>query len=952
VDPMIGESAASLPRRADEVVAGLLRGGATPAAASLAAEGEINLAGHRCDTSRAQPGSIERRTTAMADDLLRAGYDPGAVEPRWYPIWVEEGLFEAEDTSDRPPFCIVIPPPNVTGVLHMGHALTNSIQDALVRWKRMAGHNALWLPGTDHAGIATQMVVERHLEESEGVSRRDLGREEFIRRVWDWKAQRGGRINEQTKVLGGSLDWRRERFTLDAGLSRAVREVFVRLHEEGLIYRDQRLINWCPRCATALSDLEVDHDEDVAGHLWDFAYPLADGGEVVVSTTRPETMLGDTAVAVHPDDERYRHLLGKRIRHPFVERELDIVGDAELVDPEFGTGAVKVTPAHDFNDFEVGLRHGLEMVPIFDEQARVLEGFGPFTGMDRFEARQAVLDALEERGLNRGLRDHTLSIGGCQRCSTPVEPALSTQWFVRTEPLAGPAMEAVRDGRTTIIPEQHVKVYNHWLENIRDWCISRQLWWGHRIPAWHCDECGEITVAREDPDACAACGSAALRQDPDVLDTWFSSALWPFSTLGWPDDTETLKTFYPTDVMETGYDILFFWVARMMMMGLHFMGDVPFRTVLLHGMIRDAKGHKMSKTRRNVIDPLEVTAKYGADALRFALVAQAGQGRDIKLSLDTVAGYRHFCNKVWNALRFALPHLEAAAEAGEEAGPGERSLADRWIASRCERAVAEVDRGLAEFRLPDAAGAIYQFFWHELCDWYIEMAKTPLYGDDGPARRSARATLGQVLSAAVRALHPLMPFLTEEVYGRLPGQPTARCVVAPWPEPQGWDDAEAEATMEVVMAVTTAVRNVRSETGVPPSARAVAHVRGDVDVRAVLDAHGGLVCDLARLERLELLAEDAPPPAGAARSVAEGGAEVFLPLAGLVDVAAERERLARALTKADKEHARSEGKLKNPRFVERAPAEVVERERRLLGEVADRRAKLQAALEALQAVDA
>ena len=881
----------------------------------------------------------------MADDLLDAGYSPQAVEARWYELWEEEGLMQADDTSDRPPFCIVIPPPNVTGVLHMGHALTNSIQDTLIRWKRMCGYNTLWLPGSDHAGIATQMVVERHLAETEGVTRQEIGREEFIRRVWEWKRLRGNRISEQTKVLGGSLDWRRERFTLDPGLSKAVREVFVRLHEEGLIYRAERLINWCPRCATALSDLEVDHDEDVQGHMWDFAYPLADGGEIVVSTTRPETMLGDTAVAVHPEDERYRHLIGRRIAHPFVDRELVIVGDAVLVDPEFGTGAVKVTPAHDFNDFETGLRHGLPMVSIFDAQARVMDGFGPFSGLDRFEARQAVLEALEARGLNRGEHAHTLSIGGCQRCSTPVEPVLSTQWFVRAEPLARPAIEAVRDGRTKIVPESHAKVYFHWMENIRDWCISRQLWWGHRIPAWYCGACGEITVSREDAKACARCGSADLRQDEDVLDTWFSSALWPFSTLGWPDDVPTLRTFYPTDVMETGYDILFFWIARMMMMGLHFMGDVPFRVVYLHGMIRDAHGHKMSKTRRNVIDPLEVTAEHGADALRFALVAQAGQGRDIKLSLDTVAGYRHFGNKVWNALRFSLPHL--AAHDADAGGPVEPSLADRWIASRCERAVVEATAGLEEFRLPDAAAALYQFFWHELCDWYLEMAKTPLYGEEGPARRAARETLGRVLSISIRALHPMMPFLTEEVWSRLPGTVGGRCIVAPWPQPEGRADEEAEAAMAEVMAVTSAIRAVRSESGVPPSARPQAFLRAGAEAAALLESHGALVCDLARLERLELLAAGSPPPRGSARGVAEGGAEVFVPLEGLVDLDAERDRLGRALAKVDKELARVEGKLNNPRFVERAPDDVVERERRVLAELADRRDKLSAALEAL-----
>ncbi|MDI7269004.1 MAG: valine--tRNA ligase, partial [Myxococcota bacterium] len=703
------------------------------------------------------------------------GYDPSSFEERIHRFWLDNDVFAAADRSDRPAFCIVIPPPNITGSLHMGHALTATIQDTIVRYHRMQGFNALWLPGTDHAGIATQMVVEKALA-AEGLTRHDLGRERFVERVWEWKRLYGGRISEQHRALGASVDWRRERFTLDEGLTRAVREAFIRLYEDGLAYRAERLIHWCPRCRTALSDLEVVHAE-TKGELWSFAYPLADGaGEIVVATTRPETMLGDTAVAVHPDDERHRGSIGCAVRHPILGRELPVIGDAILVDPKFGTGAVKVTPAHDPNDFETGGRHGLESIGMLDEDARVTAAGGPFAGMDRFEAREAVKARLTEMGLFRGAREHVHSVGRCQRCETVVEPMLSRQWFVRTKPLAEPAIAAVRDGRTTIIPESWAKTYFHWLEGIRDWCVSRQLWWGHRIPAWYCG-CGRTVVARQDPASCPDCGSVDLRRDEDVLDTWFSSALWPFSTLGWPDDTPALRTFYPTSVMETGYDILFFWVARMMMMGLRLAGDVPFRKVVLHGMVLDAKGRKQSKTRGNAIDPLDVTARHGTDALRFTLASYTAQGQSIKLDEKRIQGYRFFCNKIWNAARFAEGAL------GEEpVGPVQarvEDLGNRWILARLDETVEAVRGALDGFRLDEACAALYAFTWHELCDWYIEWSKPTLYGrepEGAAAREETRSVLNHALDTTLRLLHPVIPFVTEEMWqgqrhGRAPARP-------------------------------------------------------------------------------------------------------------------------------------------------------------------------------------
>jgi len=881
---------------------------------------------------------------------LAKGYEHREVEARWYPFWLERGYFHGDEKDrTRPPFSIVLPPPNVTGSLHLGHALTATLQDVLIRWKKMSGFNTLWLPGTDHAGIATQMIVEKELKRTEKKSRHDLGREEFLRRVWAWKEKYGSRIGEQHQALGAALDWQRERFTMDEGLSRAVREVFVRLHEEGLIYREKKLINWCPDCRTALSDLEVEHEEAHAGELWSFAYPLADGtSEIVVATTRPETMLGDTAVAVHPDDDRYRAMVGKKVRHPLTGREFPIVADAILVDPKFGTGAVKVTPAHDFNDFETGKRHGLEQLTVIGLDGRMNENAGPVAGLDRFEARKRVKELIAEKGLDRGAKPHTLPLGRCQRSTTVLEPLLSDQWYVRIEPLARPAIEAVEQGRTRFIPEQWTNTYMAWMRNIHDWCISRQLWWGHQIPAWYCPD-GHVTVARETPRACATCGKAELRQDEDVLDTWFSSGLWPFSTMGWPEPTETLRTFYPTSVMETGHDIIFFWVARMMMMGLHFMKDVPFRTVYLHPMVRDEKGQKMSKTKGNVIDPLVITEEYGADALRFTLAALTAQGRDIKLAKDRIEGYRGFANKIWNATRFALMNLEGYEAAVEDARRLPPTPADRWILARLQRAVNETVAALEAFRFNDAASTVYQFVWHELCDWYIELAKEALYGDDPARKRATQAVLVECLSTAYRLLHPFMPFITEELWHVLRAKVKAEAwsdsiLVAPYPRP-GPVDERAERAFGPVIGIVDAIRNIRGEMNVPYKV-----VLDDVEVGSLdRDAEATVREELGRIHRLANLKDAVVRPAGAATGKKSGSAvavgagfEVRVGLAGAVDVQAELGRIGKEIAKLEQDLAGVLKKLENPSFVEKAPPEVVQKDRARAEELREKRGKLEA----------
>ena len=895
---------------------------------------------------------------------LDKSYDPARVESRWYPFWMERQLFRADPESPRPPFVIALPPPNVTGGLHMGHALTATIEDILIRWRRMAGDNALWIPGVDHAGIATQMVVERDLQR-QGCSRHQLGRDRFVERVWAWKEKYGSRITEQHKMLGVSLDWSRERFTLEPMLSAAVREAFVRLYEEGLIYRGLRLINWCPNCRTALSDLEVEHEEERTEQLYHIAY-LVEGGErrLVVATTRPETMLGDTAVAVHPEDPRYADLIGGHAVLPLLDRRLPIIGDAILVDPEFGTGAVKVTPAHDFNDFEVGQRHGLPMVRVLDDEAKVNQEGGPYAGLDRFAARKKIVADLRALGLLVKSEDHRISLGTCQRCGTVVEPTLSEQWFVRTRPLADAAAQAVRDGRTVFIPENWTREFLRWMDEIRDWCISRQLWWGHRIPAWSCKACGRLLVAREDPSACPECGGA-LEQDPDVLDTWFSSGLWPFSTLGWPQPTRDLEVFYPNSVMETGFDILFFWVARMMMLGVHFLGAVPFRTVFLHAMVRDEHGQKMSKTKGNVVDPLwliegasaeqtvledgkpprfpEGVPRFGADALRFTLAMMAAQGRDIQLSLSRVQGYRNFVNKLWNAARFVLGNLDG--EVAREL-PAELPLAERWIRSRLAATSAEVEAALQSYRFDNAAGAIYHFIWHEFCDWYLELAKLPLQ-EGGAAAQATRRVLVECLDAILRLLHPFMPFVTEELWQALPVERQAPAVmVAPFPQADNWPrDPAAEQALEIFSTTVTAIRTLRAEHELSPAAQM--HVMlacADPEVRSLLQAQSAAAARLARAEPLEIVSA-LPPSRGGYRAVA-GTVELELK----VDAAErlkERERLTRELNKVRAELEAARAKLANPQFASRAPAEVVAKHQAIADDLSGRHEKLSRLLETL-----
>jgi valyl-tRNA synthetase len=926
----------------------------------------------------------------LTDGTLPRAYDPAAIEQPAYRFWKERGCFEADDNSAAPPYCIVLPPPNITGALHMGHALTATIQDLLIRWRRMQGRNALWLPGTDHAGIATQMVVERQLR-NEGTDRHALGREKFVERVWQWRSRYGRRITEQHERLGASLDWKRERFTMDEGLSRAVRSAFVRLYEQGRIVRDKRLINWCVSCRTALSEVEVDRDRPEPGELWSFAYPLADGsGEIVVATTRPETMLGDTAVVVHPDDERYRHLIGKSIRHPFQDRTFPVVADAILADPELGTGAVKVTPAHDPNDFECGRRNGLDLIDILGDDGRINDDGAPFAGLDRFEARKAVKERLTALGLFRGRTDHEYAPGRCLRCRSVVEPKLSLQWFVDTQEMARLAVEAVRDGRTKFVPGHQAHRYFEWLEAGIPWCVSRQLWWGHRIPAWYCADCGAITVGREDPAACGSCGSARIAQDEDVLDTWFSSALWPFSTLGWPDETLALKTFYPTSVLETGYDIITFWVSRMMMMGLTLMGEVPFGHVLLHPMIRDQDGNKMSKSRGNVIDPMDViegislddllaktrgytlpqaeidsavayqTAHFpkgfpacGTDALRFTLAAYTGQDQDIRFSVDRVEGYRRFCNKIWQAVAgFALPHLEGLAVDGSVPAPA--TLADRWILARLSEVAAEVNRGLEEFRVGEVTHALYHFFWDELCSWYIELQKPVLSGDDPAAQEAGRRVLCHVLDASLRLLHPLMPFVTEALWQELPRTPGApeSIMRAPFPTAEsGRPDPEAVRLAGKLMQSVGAVRTLRSDYNIAPAVEIALHViTEDGELAALLPSSAALLRALARVGSVGIAPPSAARPDGCATALVDG-AELLVPLKGVIDVVAERARLDKERERAEKDIAFADKKLGNEGFVARAPAEVVAKERERKEEARVRLAAIDEALARLAGLE-
>ena len=886
----------------------------------------------------------------MEKKTLAKVYEPAEVEKEWLERWIRDGLFTAETDSQRPAFSMVIPPPNITGSLHLGHALNNTLQDIMARYKRMRGYNVLWVPGVDHAGIATQNVVERQLKE-EGTTRQELGRERFIERVWRWKEESGGTIVNQLKRLGASCDWTRLRFTMDEGLSRAVKEVFVRLYKEGLIYRADYIINWCPRCRTALSDLEVEH-EHRDSFLWYMEYPLADSsGSVTVATTRPETMLGDVAVAVNPEDERYRHLVGKTLALPLAGREIPVIADPS-VDKEFGTGAVKITPAHDFNDFEVARRHGLEPLRVMDAEARMNENARGFEGLPRFEAREKVVEELKKEGLLKKEERYSVLIGVCYRCRTVVEPTLSKQWFVKVGPLAGPAIEAVEAGRIRFIPKNWERTYFEWMRNIRDWCISRQIWWGHRIPAWHCTGCGHITVSVTDPERCEGCGRSGISQDPDVLDTWFSSALWPFSTLGWPDRTVEQELFYPTSALFTSFDIIFFWVARMIMMGLKFKGDVPFADVYIHALIRDADGQKMSKSRGNVIDPLVMIEKYGTDALRFTLTALAAQGRDIKLAEERIEGYRNFANKLWNLARFTLMNTEGARTG--DVGPGDYTTVDKWIITRLSRCTKEVSGAIENYQFDVAAKAVYTFLWHELCDWYVELIKPDLRGEKGEERkRAASGILVTVLKDTLKLLHPFMPFITEEIYSYLPSTDTY-IMRSSFPEPRGEYPAEAQKT-ESVMDVIRAVRNIKTEMNIPPGTEldCVCFTKDASAAEALKEGRDHLK-NLARIGALTVT-EGGERPAQAAFAVARGkdggpAIEVFVPLKGHVDIDSEIKRLTKELEKTGRDLSSVEKKLSNDRFLERAPRDVVEKERQKLNAILDKKAKIEASIKRIRGI--
>ena len=872
-------------------------------------------------------------------------YEPEQVEKRWGQFWQEKNFYHADEKLDSPPFSIVIPPPNITGRLHIGHAFNNTLQDILTRWKRMQGFNALWQPGTDHAGIATQNVVERQLHD-EGTDRQALGREEFVKRVWRWRNESGGTINEQLKKLGSSLDWERDRFTMDEGLSKAVREVFVTLYEEGLIYKGDYIINWCPRCHTALSDLEVEH-EDKQGHLYHLKYPFKESdGSLIIATTRPETMLGDTAVAVNPEDERYTEFKGKTLILPIVNREIPLIEDS-YVDTSFGTGALKVTPAHDPNDFEIGRRHKLDSVNVMDPSGFMNAEAGPaYQGMDRFECRKKLVEDLKSQGILLKIEDLTHSVGHCYRCKTVVEPYLSRQWFVKAGPLAEPAIKAVREGQIKIVPKFWENTYFEWMENIRDWCISRQIWWGHQIPAWTCQDCEEIQVSRETPENCSACSSTNLEQDTDVLDTWFSSALWPFSTLGWPEQTESLKRFYPTSVLCTGFDILFFWVARMIMMGMKFMGDVPFRHVYIHALIRDAEGQKMSKTKGNVIDPLAVMQEYGTDALRFTLAAFAAQGRDIKLAEDRIEGYRNFCNKLWNASRFVFMNLEGYegnCQLDEHSG---KSIADQWILSRLNSTTQEVNHALENFKFNDAALAVYKFIWNEYCDWYIELAKSRLQ-KEGAEKTVAQNVLVHVLEASLKLLHPFMPFITEEIWQKLPKKGDS-IMISAFPEyDAAKSDKDVEEGMGKVMEVITGVRNVRGEMNLNPGLKLNVLIKTrHAELEATLKKHSGFICELARVDQITI-GPDIPKPKVSASSVL-GDMDLIIPLEGMMDFEEERNRIEKELKKIEKDLIFLDKKLSNPNFVKKAPADVIEKDEKRKTTLSEKQAKLEIHLKTIE----
>ncbi|MCM1114602.1 MAG: valine--tRNA ligase [Clostridium sp.] len=850
----------------------------------------------------------------MAKELAKQ-YNPGDVEDRTYKFWCDNKYFHAEVNPKKKPYTIVIPPPNITGQLHMGHALDNTLQDILIRFRRMQGYEALWLPGTDHASIATEAKIVEAMRK-EGVSKDDIGRDGFLERAWAWKDQYGSRIIEQLKKMGSSCDWDRERFTLDEGCSKAVKEVFVNLYEKGLIYQGKRMVNWCPHCCTTISDAEVEY-EDQAGHFWHLRYPFKDGsGYVELATTRPETLLGDTAVAVNPNDERYKDIIGKTLILPIVHREIPVVAD-DYVDIEFGTGVVKITPAHDPNDYEVGLRHQLEVIDVMTDDGHIAEGWGKYTGLDRYECRKEIVKDLEAEGALIKIEDYSHNVGTCYRCHTSIEPRLSKQWFVKMEPLAEPAVNAVKDGKVKFVPERFDKIYYHWMENIKDWCISRQLWWGHRIPAWYCDDCGDVTVSKDDVKCCAHCGSEHIHQDPDTLDTWFSSALWPFSTMGWPDNTEELKYFYPTNTLVTGYDIIFFWVARMIFSAVEHTDNVPFDTVLIHGLVRDAQGRKMSKSLGNGIDPLEIIDEYGADALRFTLATGNSPGNDMRFSDDKVKASRNFANKLWNAARFVLMYLDEGFE--YNGLPSNLAIEDKWIVSKVNTLAKDVTDNLEKFELGIAIQKLYDFIWDVFCDWYIEIAKIRLQGEDKEAKAAAVSVLVYVLTDILKLLHPFMPFITEEIYQAIPHD-CESIMISKW---VAFDEALSftadEAEMERIMKAIRAIRNRRSEMNIPPSRKATVYIE-----TAFADTFAMGVDFVKRLASAnEVVVGDSFDALGNTVTIITDDAKIFIPMGDLVDFEAERKRLEKELAQAQDKLDFINKKLSNPGFVNKAPEKVV-----------------------------
>lgn len=888
---------------------------------------------------------ILKEEKIMSKEGMATTYDPAAVEDKWYQYWMDNGYFEADLNQDNESFSIVMPPPNVTGQLHIGHALDNTLQDILTRWKRMQGYTTLWIPGTDHASIATEVKVVNKMRE-EGLEKDDVGREGFLEKAWEWTDEYGGRITDQLKKIGTSCDWTRERFTLDEGCSEAVKEAFIQLYNKDLIYRGDYIINWCPDCGTTLSDIEVEH-QDIPGHFYHLRYQIKDSDdEIIVATTRPETMLGDTAIAVNPKDERYQDLVGKRVIVPIVEREIPVVAD-DYVDSEFGTGLVKVTPAHDPNDFEIGQRHDLDVIKVIDDVAKMTAEAGKYEGMDRYQCREELVSDLEANDQLVEVEEHDHSVGHCYRCDTVIEPLVSKQWFVKMEPLAKPAIEAVKNGDTNFVPERFTKVYLNWMENIRDWCISRQLWWGHRIPVWYCQDCGEEIVASDEPTSCSECDSENLEQDEDVLDTWFSSGLWPFSTMGWPEETEELDLYYPTSVLVTGRDIIFFWVARMIFSALEFMDEPPFADVYVHGLVRDGQGRKMSKSLGNGIDPLEFIDKYGADTLRFTLITGNTPGNDMRFRQEKVEASRNFANKIWNASRFVLMNLEDFNP--EDVEELKLTLADKWITSRVNRVAKKVTDELDNYQLGQATQTLYDFIWNEFCDWYIELIKPRLYQEeDQAAKETAQYVVWSVLDQILRLLHPFMPFITEEIWQNLPNDGET-IMLAKWPEGKEEKlDDEAEEKMDVIMNIIRSIRNIRNEMKVNPGKKVIAILQPESsDKEDIVSVGQDYIINLANISDLRIDKELAEKPENASTAITDG-VEVILPLEGMVDIDKEIERLEDEVEEAEFEIKRAEGKLGNEGFVNNAPDKLVEEEKEKVKEYKAKKEQLKERLEMLK----